>query len=396
MASNSSLTLTRNPYLVSAENGQPEFNQGDTRRWAWRNLYKLNRYGLTLRSENVLQLYKRFEDRIGKMPELRRLTSTTMFSGMVVVQKDKILFERYAPDFGPDMPHSIQSITKTTLNLIYGRLVAEGKVDLDATVETYLSDIGSGYRGVTVQDVLDMNVTNNYEEDYLAPYRKPTKASDLTGYRRGDVGLGWQLPPVGEDDFSMRSFLKEILSDDTGNPGNFMQYKSANSDVAGWIAEVAGGRDLKDWLADITNAAGLEHAFHISMDRDYFPILSGGGSLTARDLARYGLIFGRGGRGVNGEMIGNSDFIEATRKSGGTILEDTDGQHRYHNQIFTGGECLSHGGYAGQMLMTNPDKEAAISFFSVLENEDGDEDHYLPEVVAMMDQVMTSLPVVQS
>ncbi|MGB7271473.1 MAG: serine hydrolase [Albidovulum sp.] len=388
------LTLTRNEYLERAENGAPFYNQGDTRRWGLRNIYRLNRYGLTLRSENVLQLHKRFDHRIGRVPELRRLTSTTMFSAMVVVQGDKILFERYAHDFGPDMPHSIQSITKTTLNLIYGRLVSEGKVNLGATVETYLPDIGSGYRGVTVQDVLDMNVTNNFVEDYTAPYRKPEKPADLTGYRRSEVAMGWKLPPAGEEDFSMRNYLKEVLSDDTSNPEKLMQYKSANSDVAAWIAEVAGGRDLKDWLIEITNAAGLEHPFYISMDRDFFPILSGGASLTARDLARYGLLFGRAGRGVNGEMVGCPEFIEATRKAGGTFLEHPGDEHRYRNQIFTGGDCLSHGGYAGQMLMTNPDKEASISFFSVLENENGDEDQYLPEVVNMIDDVMSSLPTV--
>jgi hypothetical protein len=38
---------------------------------------------------------------------------------------------------------------------------------------------------------------------------------------------------------------------------------------------------------------GLEGSFTCTCDKDMFPTVSGGGYMSARDLARYGLIFAR-------------------------------------------------------------------------------------------------------
>ena len=43
-------------------------------------------------------------------------------------------------------------------------------------------------------------------------------------------------------------------------------------------------------------------------------MVSGGACLTARDLARYGLLFARGGEGVDGLRVGDAAFIEETRR----------------------------------------------------------------------------------
>jgi len=65
-------------------------------------------------------------------------------------------------------------------------------------------------------------------------------------------------------------------------------YKSPNSGLIGWIIERASGRALRERLTEIVEAAGLEGRFHISCDREGVPLVCGGVSLTARDLARYG------------------------------------------------------------------------------------------------------------
>ena len=107
---------------------------------------------------------------------------------MVAVRGGDVLFERYAPDFGPNQPHSVQSITKTTMNLVVGLLVEQGRIDLGKEVRHYLPDIGSGYAAATVQDVLDMNAINDYSEDYSDPY-----ASVFLH----EAAMGWRLPGSG-------------------------------------------------------------------------------------------------------------------------------------------------------------------------------------------------------
>ncbi len=73
-------------------------------------------------------------------------TSTPWFSAMAVIEGNRLLYERYAADFGPNRPHSIMSISKMTTNLLIGRLLEEGKVSLDDVIGGILPWIGEGYR----------------------------------------------------------------------------------------------------------------------------------------------------------------------------------------------------------------------------------------------------------
>jgi CubicO group peptidase (beta-lactamase class C family) len=391
MTSDHSAALIRNPHLEVDADNLGFWNRPENRRWGFRNLHWLHRHGLSLRARHVLPLLTRIDRTIGDLPEVRRLTQTTMFCGMVVAQGREVLFEKYAPDFGPDMPHSMQSITKTHLNLIYGRLVAEGKVDLDEPVERYIPQIGSGYRGATLQQVLDMNVTNNFDEDYAAPYDPWPTGGARMGYGQEEVAMNWRLPPPGHSGIGVRQLAVELLADGTDNPRNITHYKSANTDLAGWIAENQSGRDLKEHLVEIVEAAGLENTFHISLDRDFVPVLSGGGLMTTRDMARYGLLFARRGMGVDGKVVGDAAFIETTRNDRGTYLEGPREGQRYSNQMFTNGTWIGHGGYGGQFLMADPDKEAAVAFFSVLETSHAQDETYLPEVIAMCEEILKRL-----
>jgi hypothetical protein len=180
-------TTERNSDLVVGAGDRPTWNQPDRRRRAFHNMHGVFRYSLGIRAPEVLRLGKVVDRRIGDLPSVRRLTGTTYFSGMVVVRGGDVLFESYARDFGPDQPHSVQSITKTTMNLVIGLLVERGMVDLGRAVSHYVPDVGSGYATATVQDVLDMNVINDYSEDYRDPLR-----------RRRDGGGGTAAPRRGE------------------------------------------------------------------------------------------------------------------------------------------------------------------------------------------------------
>src|SRR6202044_1795402 len=101
-------------------------------------------------------------------------------------------------------------------------------------------------------------------------------------------------------ELTQHSFLTRISSADTQNSTGQLQYKDANTDVLGWLAERASGRALRLVVADIVDAAGFEGALHMATDREGTPWLAGGACLTARDLARYLSLFVRQGRGIAG------------------------------------------------------------------------------------------------
>ncbi|CDX38056.1 Beta-lactamase class C and other penicillin binding proteins [Mesorhizobium plurifarium] len=366
------LSSIANPDLVTVFENKPRWNQPDQRRRGFHNLHTTMRYAISFRAPRVLPLRKEIDWTIGERAGVARFLAMPHFSAFIVVRGDRILYEAYAPDFGPERPHPIQSITKTTLNLMLGRAVADGLVDLDDQVRNYLPEIGTGYAEATVRAVADMNVANDFSEDYGDPY---AAIYDM------EAAYGWRLPLDGQMEGTTRSFICGITGSDLTNRTGEALYKSPNSDVLGWIVERTSGRPLRDWLIEIVEAAGIEGCFHITCDREGVPLVNGGACLSARDLARYGLLFARKGEGVEGRRVGNAAFIEDTRRNPGPSYQKS---RRYSRQTMTDGTVLGHGGYGGQYMIANPDTGTVVVYFSVLENSTAMDSNFSGPLVKMM------------
>jgi len=366
-----------NPDLVVADSGFVTWNLPDHRRAGFRKLRDIVRWGIHIRSSSVRVLTKEIEHRIGDLDSVRRLTNTEMFCALVVVTRDgRIVYEKYASDFSHDQLHCLQSISKTTTALIMGKLVHEGRIDLSKSVGSYIPEIGSGYAEATIQQVLDMDVLNDFTEDYSDPYCAVYLA---------EAAAGWRRPPDGEQAPTMRELLAGIKSEDVRNPSGECQYKSANTDVLGWLVERVSGRSLREYLVDIAEAAGIEHVMFMSTDREFFPLMSGGIAMTARDLARYGLLFVSGGAGVNGKLVGSKAFLDAARTNRGT--RRSDGYH-YSNQLVSNGRWVGHGGYGGQWMLADEASGAVVAFFSVLENASASDSDYNIDRIALADEIV--------
>ncbi|WP_292506512.1 serine hydrolase [Mesorhizobium sp.] len=366
-----------NPDLtVNAEN-QTHWNQPDHRRHGFHNLHRHTRYGMSFRAARVMMLQKRMDLRIADMESVNRLTSLPWFSAMAVVRGKDVLFERYAPDFGPDRAHSIMSISKTLINLVIGSLLEEGKIDLGRQIAHYLPWIGSGYASATVQQVLDMDVANNYSED-LSDLRSTTYAHEEAG--------GLRLPADPMHEHTMRSFLATISSTDTTNRTGRADYKTANTDVLAMIAEAVSGRPIRSYLADIVDAAGIEGCLYITTDREGFPNTGCGVCVTARDLARYGALFVKRGKGMEDRQVGSASFIDRSLVGGIPMSAPRDWL-RYSNQTNTDGRWLGHGGFGGQYMIADLTSGVVGVVFSVVENREGNDSNYHVRIIKMLEQI---------
>jgi CubicO group peptidase (beta-lactamase class C family) len=366
-----------NPDLVVTSNNLSSWTRSNRRRWGWHNLERIARYTQTFRSSQIMSLDKAVDIRIAERDDVRHFTSLPWFSAMVVIRDQRILFERYANDFGPDRPHSIQSITKTIMNLVMGRLVELGKIDLIKPVGFYLPEIGTGYATALLQDVLNMNVVNDYTEDFTDPN---------STYYSHEEAMGWRLPSDDSREMTEREFLVNVTGRDLQNRSGHVHYKDANTAVLAWVAERASGRPLREFLADIVDAAGIEGVLHITTDRNGTPTIEGGACLRALDLARYLALFVRRGVGVNGKTVGSNSFIEGTLSSGVPMQEPYLGM-RYSNHTMVSGRSLGHGGWAGQYAVANLDTKTIGVFFSVVENPYGTNLDYLGPVVTMLNEI---------
>lgn len=375
------LTSVVNPHLAMQPSGFVEWNEPGRRRQSFRRLQDLVRHGLTIRAPRIRTLPKAIDPRIARLERLARLSVDDAFSAVVVVRDGTIVHERYSGDFGPDRLHSIMSLSKTSMALAVGRQWAEGRIDLSARIGDHLPEIGSAYTDATVQQVLDMNWSNDYSEDFADP------ASDVW---RHEWVAGWRV--LDDEPPPLREFLASFGGGRPNTTGR-IDYKDANTDVLAWVVESVSGRSIRDHVRELAEAAGIEGTMFIGCDRTFLPIVSFGISLTARDLARWGMLF-LDGKGMDGQQAGDRSFIDAAKTNPGTPfrLDGTlpEGWH-YSNQLMSNGRWVGHLGYAGQWLAVDHETGTVLVWLSVLESLSGMEDEYHADLYQTADDLFALL-----
>jgi len=368
--------LISNPDLTVGKNNKQRWNQANHRRFGFHNAYKLFRRAFMVRSRNILVLESNPSPDIQKHSKLKKLMNDSAFSALCIIRDNQILMEAAAPDFSTSQPHSIQSITKLHIHIIIGQLISQGILSLEAKVRDYLPDIGTGYAEASLQSLLDMTVNNNFSEDYSDPH------SDC--YTE-EIALGWRLP---SNNMVKESTLVEFTNSITGyseqGKVTVAQYKSANTDVLTRILSKYSPKSLTKHIEEIADAIGYEGSFHISLSPDGYPAFSGGGCMSARDLARFGLLFARDGLDIHGLEFANSTFMSESLSRNSPSLSHPKEWLRYSNHLMTDGRVMGHAGYGGQFLLVDTFTNTSFAFLSVLENEDGYDDAYMGEVASTL------------
>ena len=374
------LVSVRNPELTTLKDNKASWNLPKTRRFGYRNLHKINRYSIFLRSDLILKLNSKPNKTIAKFPLVKKMTKNKSFCSLIVGNRQNILFEKYAKDFKKNQPQTIMSITKMFVNLFIGELVKKNLIDLNKKVSHYLPKIGSGYANAKIQDVLNMNVINSYTEDYTKAYS--------SSFMHEPVG-GWRLPKNLKNHLSQEEYLNTIKKSKNKsliNNSEYAFYKSANTDVVGLIIEKVSGRTLRDWVLSVVEAAGFEDGLYIASDRYGMPWMSGGGCLITRDFLRMGLLFARKGMGVGNRKVGSSSFLDKTIFNVGPKYMNLskDKYLYYSNSTMVSGNMIGHSGYGGQFLATNFKTGNVAAFFSVLETKSATKESYKTDMINML------------
>ncbi|MER7250405.1 serine hydrolase [Kribbella sp. NPDC000426] len=171
-----------------------------------------------------------------------------------------------------DQPQALFSIAKSVVGCVAAILVSHGRLSLDALVTSYVPELaGSGYAGATVRHVLDMRSGVRFVEDYSDP------ESDV---RRLDQWLADKHP--------LYEFLTELEAE--APHGSRFLYRSAESDVLGWVCERAGETSMAQLVSELVWAPmGAEHDAEFLTDARGTAVHDGGLAATALDVARFGL-----------------------------------------------------------------------------------------------------------
>jgi CubicO group peptidase (beta-lactamase class C family) len=197
----------------------------------------------------------------------------------------------------PHTPHLVMSVSKSIVGCVAGILADRGVLDVGAKVTHYVPEVAtSGYAGATVRHLLDMRTGVAFSETY--------QAAD-SEVRVMERSMGWR-PSLDSDPVGMYRYLTTVgTATDHGGP---FTYRSADTDMLGWVCERAAGTRMADLVSSlIWIPMGAEQDADITCDPVGSAVHDGGISAIARDLARFGqLLLDDGGKVVPAKWLADS------------------------------------------------------------------------------------------
>jgi len=227
---------------------------------------------------------------------------------LLVLHRDKIVYEHYNRNMGRYSPHILMSVSKSILGIIAGILEEKGLLDPEEQVTTYLPELSdSAYHGATVRHLLDMRAGVEFDEDYLAT------SGPIVDYRKS---TNWNPIEAGETPSDLHSFLS-LLKAKKHDHGLQFSYVSPNTDLLGWVIERATRQNYASVVQEhLWQPMGAEYSSYITVDRLGAPRTAGGVCTTLRDLARVGRLLVNSGRGHNNKQGIAESWIADTLANG--------------------------------------------------------------------------------
>ncbi|MEM7659358.1 MAG: serine hydrolase [Bacteroidota bacterium] len=216
-------------------------------------------------------------------------------NGLVVIQSDHLVFERYDGGREASGQHISWSVAKSVVSALFGIAMEEGKIkSLDEPVEVYVPElIGSGYEGVTIKDVLQMSTGVKFNEDY------GDLSSDINRWGRT---FAWG---ASQDEFAT-TLVNER------EPGTYHHYVSINTHVLGMILVRATGQTLAEYLQEkLWHPIGAEYMAYWLADDAGMEMALGGLNACLRDYAKVGQLFLHEGK-WQGEQLVPAEWVRAS------------------------------------------------------------------------------------
>lgn len=273
---------------------------------------------------------------------------------LVVVHRGRLVHESYGvqPDtpFGPGGPVDVDttlvswSMAKSITNALVGMLVAEGRLDLDAPapVAEWRNDARSA---ITLRDLLLMRDGLDFVEEYVTGDDAPVPhvIDMLFGEGATDVASYAAKRP--------KKFA----------PGETWNYSSGTTNIVSRIVgDVVGrGDDLATFMRDrLFEPLGM-HSASPRFDAAGTFIGSSYVYATARDFARFGSLYLRGGE-WNGRRLLPSTWIEFSARQHATDPENGNG-YGAHWWIWKSMSGLPTAlGYEGQRTIVDTTRDLVV------------------------------------
>ncbi|HXZ86716.1 MAG TPA: serine hydrolase [Myxococcota bacterium] len=268
-------------------------------------------------------------------PELGRTLA------LVAIWRGRLVLERYAPPTGPDAALVSWSVAKSVLHALVGVLVRDGKLDPHAPADLPAWRApGDARAAITLEQLLRMRSGLAWREDYVDAQHSDV-IEMLFGRGKDDVAAFAGAAPLAQ-------------APDTG-----WCYSSGTSNLVAWLAgrAIGGGAEacagfLRRELFARLGMASASARF----DAAGTWIGSSFVFASARDFARFGLLYLRGGV-WEGERVLSEGWVEHARRE----TPGSAGEYGAHWWLPPGGEgMLSANGYRGQYVFVAPARDVVV------------------------------------
>ncbi len=319
---------------------------------------------------------KIFKDKTGTEMTLEDLFRVHYARGMILIQGDKVLYEKYFDGFGPHKQHIWFSMSKSLASAALGVLVEQGQIDIKKSPAHYIPELkNSGFERVTIQNLLDMATSIDFKETYT------DMTSDFALKYAVAMNMGW-LPgardaqPESTEIYGVHDFLSKYVKPNKElEPGTDFDYNSSNADVIGWLISRVSDQPYEQFISEqIWSKLGMEHDAYFTVDRAFMPVVTGGMNSTLRDAARFALMIRDEGRVKNKQLIPSTWInsalnIDEQLKSHMTANPKygEESWEAYHNMWWIldsekGEFCAT--GIHGQVIYINRSKNTVMVWFS--------------------------------
>lgn len=285
-----------------------------------------------------------FDDLVGEAFAAKSTPTLGETHALLIVQGGRITFERYGEGFDASSTHHSWSKAKSITQALIGILVKDGKLSIKAPadVPAWRNDARAE---ITLDQLLRMSSGLKFIEDY-APDGKP---SDVIA----------MLFQEGKDDVAAYAAALPLEH----KPGTFWSYASGTSNIVSRIASRAlnaTGPDFERFMrARLFEPLGIRSAIP-KFDAAGTFIGSSYCFMTARDFARFGLLYLRDGMWDGRRLLpeGWADYARTPTFQQPGVDANRYGAHWWLD--FGGPGSFSANGYDGQFTIIRPDRDLII------------------------------------
>ncbi|MET4442842.1 CubicO group peptidase (beta-lactamase class C family) [Bradyrhizobium sp. GM2.2] len=263
------------------------------------------------------------------------------FDSLLITRHGRIVLDAYYAPYTGDIPHNLNSATKSMVSSLVAMLRKDGVLDrfehpvLDVVADGDVANVDEGKKSITVQHLLDMTSGLEWDEGF-----EGGREQSMIDMRRSPDWVKFIL------DRPMSSHA----------PGELFYYNSGNSHLlSAIVTKLAGTATATYANARLFGPLGIAPPF---WRRDPQGIAIGGFGLSLRphDMAKIGYLYLRRGEWA-GQQLLPSEWVDTVSHATISMNARADSSLTYHNQFWAlpDRHVFMAVGYHCQVIMVFPD-----------------------------------------